>query len=1125
MWWIFIFVLAVASGNALRLAAYISAGGLHGEIRFEKVSEDTVKIRTALHATLQYPDQQWLWSVTRFPVDYSKIEDRCSEQHLGESLIDLTELVGPLTIPGNESITVEVPNISLTGEKGLWSKGLILRDTYSPRTICTSINVLETNAEKNAEARFQGPVAGSIWFRWLGGDSTTDTIIYTDLHHTSENKAQSGFTEHHWKIYVTDIFDSEKEKNDCNILQTVFDPDDLGEGKAIGDIDARLGKIKVATNTNKKSKAAYKDPVISLLPADLLGSHRSLYLVIFHPTHSDSFLACAKIKNQKFTLAKSLINSHGVKGEVTFTQETRFHPTWVNVSLSPINDLETRLRYETKTAAYKIHELPREPLVRTRNSEQECLSTKSMYNPSNVDDKTIPPAGLGTQDQYAIGDLSGKLQGRKDGSHHNDILPGSAKLSGVYWDTFLPLTGVYSILHRSLVLYKYNETDNKGIIPWVCGTVLQHISQTAGQMPMLTAQAVFRYPIVGKIIFRQPLNEPEMDTTIIIENLIHSDGLALNNSDDHRWMIHDHPPGSDYYNWTARCLSAGSPYNPHKIEWDPKHPERCSMNEITLCRLGDLTRHGMLNIAGRKLDGPRITRKLFTDSSLPLSGSHSILGKSLVIYDDHGPVARGERFACTMISRVYRRKAVVKDWFDNGVVTNIKGKLEFIQQSEYDVTDVEVMLEGLDGQVSSYQIHMTPIEMDLEFPCEATSLYGVFNPLNVNKSSLPGEGTVDQYKLGDLSGKFGILDNRKRYSTTFNDSLLPLFGYEGIIGRSLVIHKKKRDLRWACSTIERGYAPLEARELRAIASFHNPDGFAYGYIRMTQLIYKDNSQSETIIEVNLRHPGERDRNITRNHNWAIYVNPVTPNDATVQVKDTRCVAGGYVWNPYFTQLANPLNEELYKQECGPDQPLRCHVGDLSARLGPIDIGLERKIFIDQNFPLEGTVSAMGKSIIIKDPEFGYHRFACANIQPDNDIVKYANIRKPPQFVVSQFLDEVRQVMGIPEWMLSIDKRKTKKLHDGACIQFLLHFRGPIANKLEMDFSHLISTGRLIAPSLPAAERGYPKRKNTLGFRQCGIRDSKEERGVSGIFWTNKAVILLPSYITVIICTLIYQVVN
>jgi hypothetical protein len=31
----------------------------------------------------------------------------------------------------------------------------------------------------------------------------------------------------------------------------------------------------------------------------------------------------------------------------------------------------------------------------------------------------------------------------------------------------------------------------------------------------------------------------------------------------------------------------------------------------------------------------------------------------------------------------------------------------------------------------------------------------------------------------------------------------------------------------------------------------------------TQLVYKDGSQSETVIEVNLRHPGKHDRNIVR----------------------------------------------------------------------------------------------------------------------------------------------------------------------------------------------------------------------------------------------------------------------
>lgn len=54
---------------------------------------------------------------------------------------------------------------------------------------------------------------------------------------------------------------------------------------------------------------------------------------------------------------------------------------------------------------------------------------------------------------------------------------------------------------------------------------------------MITAQVIIRYPIVGKIIFRQPRDEPEMDTTIIVEHLVHADGTALNDSVDHRYPI------------------------------------------------------------------------------------------------------------------------------------------------------------------------------------------------------------------------------------------------------------------------------------------------------------------------------------------------------------------------------------------------------------------------------------------------------------------------------------------------------------------------------------------------------------------------------------------------------------
>lgn len=59
-------------------------------------------------------------------------------------------------------------------------------------------------------------------------------------------------------------------------------------------------------------------------------------------------------------------------------------------------------------------------------------------------------------------------------------------------------------------------------------------------------------------------------------------------------------------------------------------------------------RHGTLGVAGQKSNSAKVSRRLFTDTNVPLSGPKSVVGKSLVIYDDRGPVARGERMACSM---------------------------------------------------------------------------------------------------------------------------------------------------------------------------------------------------------------------------------------------------------------------------------------------------------------------------------------------------------------------------------------------------------------------------------------------------------------------------------------------
>lgn len=82
--------------------------------------------------------------------------------------------------------------------------------------------------------------------------------------------------------------------------------------------------------------------------------------------------------------------------------------------------------------------------------------------------------------------------------------------------------------------FRYGENDNRVKIPWVCGNFALQLPNNGGKMPIFSAHVTFHYPIVGRIVFRQPKNEPLMDTTIIVEHLIHADGSSLNDTSEHR---------------------------------------------------------------------------------------------------------------------------------------------------------------------------------------------------------------------------------------------------------------------------------------------------------------------------------------------------------------------------------------------------------------------------------------------------------------------------------------------------------------------------------------------------------------------------------------------------------------
>ncbi|GBP28787.1 hypothetical protein EVAR_19831_1 [Eumeta japonica] len=1123
--------------------------GLHGEIEFTQKNDTAITVRTNFNATLQYPEQVWAWAVHEFPVDYRELSDsRCSEINLGKQVIDFTKEVGYLIIPDSERAEFDSEN-AMTGLNGLWGKSIVFREVERDRTLCATILSVD-EPEKSAVAKFSAPIAGNVHFRWLTTKegNETDSYITTDLYHVKGAKEKMDLSQHSWKLFVTDIFDVDRGtyEDRCDVLQQVFDPENRGDGSALGDLDSRLGPVKIASDANvKKVKTLYRNDVINALRRDMDATTRDLYVVIYDNRREDSFLACARLRMLPPKVVKALINMGGVKGEVEFTQRSPFEPTWSDFHLGASdNNYASNVIFVDSVLAYSIKELPPRLLDESQVNSY-CNTTGNIYNPTHIDLKNVPPAGMGTQDQYAIGDLLGKYKKRTEYLDHRYLLPGLAdELSGAYWDVFLPLHGVSSVVQRALVL------DRKASKHSLCATILPYEHDTGYQTQMSSAQVIFRYPLVGRVVLRQPVDRPWEDTIVIIESMIHADGANVNNTFEHRWAIHENAPGADYYNWSQRCLSAGKVYEPYHLDLKDKPADQyCRPGLEGYCRIGDLTtRHGTLAVAGRKRDSFKLTRRLFTDTVMSLSGRQSVMKKSLVIFDDHGPAARGERMACSIVNGLHRRKAVVRDWFGNGEPVDFKGKLELIQQSEYDLTNAQVQFDGLTN-VHNYKIHETPVEKDLEFPCEKTTLYDAYNPFHVNGARTPPPtlGTADQYELGDLGNKYGLLENKKSLSTYFNETQVSLFGPFSILGRSVVLHQKTKDRRWACSSVERGYSPSEAREIRGIASFHHPNGFAYGYVRMTQLIHYDGSQSDTVVEVKLRYPGVNDRGdrgysfalasswllkvctvqrmkftpliwlrmircggitlldpsfspvllfyaiatLTHNHDWAVFVNPVSV-DATVKVTNTRCVAGGYRWNPYFTQLADPLNHDLYNQECGADNPLRCDVGDLSARLGTISIGGKRQMFMDSNLPLEGTVNVMGRSVVIMGPNRSPERFACANIEPDKDIIKYANVMKSPRFVLTQFLEDVRRVMGVPEWMISVDSRQTKTLHQGACIQILLHFTGPHANRLELDFTRLLASGRLDEPSIHIPSYVDTKRKKTVSYKNCGVTDPTEK---------------------------------
>lgn len=139
--------------------------------------------------------------------------------------------------------------------------------------------------------------------------------------------------------------------------------------------------------------------------------------------------------------------------------------------------------------------------------------------------------------------------------------------------------------------------------------------------------------------------------------------------------------------------------------------------------------------------------------------------------------------------------------------TTVDGKVEFIQETEFSSSSIQIELKGLSGKAGKYGIYSVkkeffslvtfkwcvgakvPVKPDLQFPCTQATLGNVHNPLNATTTPDIQTGTSDQYPIGDLSSKFGELAGFNDVHAVFNDTNLPLYGQTSIIGRSFVLNR------------------------------------------------------------------------------------------------------------------------------------------------------------------------------------------------------------------------------------------------------------------------------------------------------------------------------------------------
>ncbi|XP_067126579.1 uncharacterized protein [Centruroides vittatus] len=523
----------------------------------------------------------------------------------------------------------------------------------------------------------------------------------------------------------------------------------------------------------------------------------------------------------------------------------------------------------------------------------------------------------------AIADTSVPCSQEKVGRLYVDLTPAYGQLSTGKDISVVSTLKPATILGRTLVL-RGSETGRLS-----CAVIQPNTR-------VKTYRSRFHNPLGGEVVLRQ-----SSIGTSVLSQLYYVNGTRRDSV--HRWaLVHTQSqdtPETTYHNEMTQCSN---------------------LHSTPLIQLSETVGYAAVGRKPSAITG----RTFYTVTNLQFLDV--IQGTVYVIvYSEYDT---SKILACSRLYLIQPKQAVAK--FQNGLT----GEVSFRQESPYDPTLVTINLDQLDKKAYSYGVDELPLIFRGNKSAVCPNIKAViYNPLKVVPDGVPppGKGSIDQYAVGDLSGKYGTLQYKDKHIQQVYDPQLSLFGVNSVVGRSLVIYYADgRPL--ACANIElSGH-----RVITAFATFYQ---VIQGQIILRQ--NRDDLQSDTSVYIELSYPSGTAETKTYNHPWHIHERHIQTGSA---FSTTVCDPAGPHYNPY-----NVTVDGIYNCHCSGIAPSRCEMGDTSKKLGFLDIppyavknnkqDIARYFFTDPELTLAGPTSIVGRSLVIHAEDYGSPRIVCSNI--------------------------------------------------------------------------------------------------------------------------------------------------